>query len=114
MFRTTRIARCLLLGFVFAAFQAASCARSQTFKAGFASQDITPTQATPMWGYGARHDKLSTGVIDRLQAKACVIETGRRKLAIVGLDLRCLGEKLELHAIVVVLQCWLLNASVQH
>ena len=30
----------------------------------------------PMWGYGARHDRLSDGVIDRLRAKALVIEAG--------------------------------------
>lgn len=40
-----------------------------------------------MWGYGARHDRLSDGVIDRLQAKALVIEAKGSKLAIVGMDL---------------------------
>ena len=40
-----------------------------------------------MWGYGARHDRLSEGVIDRLQAKALVIEAKGSKLAIVGMDL---------------------------
>jgi hypothetical protein len=34
-----------------------------SFKAGFARRDITPTKPTPMWGYGARHDALSVGVI---------------------------------------------------
>ncbi|MCA9216328.1 MAG: neutral/alkaline non-lysosomal ceramidase N-terminal domain-containing protein [Planctomycetales bacterium] len=59
----------------------------QTFKVGFAKQNITPTRPTPMWGYGARHDKLSTGVLDALHAKACVIQAGTKTLAIVGLDL---------------------------
>ena len=28
----------------------------------------------PMWGYGARHDRLSEGVLDPLRAKALVIQ----------------------------------------
>lgn len=40
-----------------------------------------------MWGYGARHDALSTGVLDPLYAIALVLEAGENKLAIVGLDL---------------------------
>jgi neutral ceramidase len=40
-----------------------------------------------MWGYGARHDALSTGVLDPLYATALVIQAGANKLAIVGLDL---------------------------
>ena len=64
-----------------------STAKSQHFKAGFAKQDITPTKATPMWGYGARHAALSIGIRDPLYAKAVVIDVGTEKLAIVGLDL---------------------------
>ncbi len=40
-----------------------------------------------MWGYGDRHDSLSTGTIDPLFADALVIRAADRKLAIVGLDL---------------------------
>ena len=40
-----------------------------------------------MWGYGDRHNALSTGVRDPLMAKAVVIDVGSEKLAIVGLDL---------------------------
>ena len=40
-----------------------------------------------MWGYGARHDALSDGILDPLYADALVIQAGARKLAIVGLDL---------------------------
>lgn len=40
-----------------------------------------------MWGYGARHDALSDGILDPLYADALVIQAGVRKLAIVGLDL---------------------------
>src|SRR5213078_2154839 len=41
----------------------------------------------PMWGYGARHDALSTGMLDPLYAAALVIQADTNKLAIVGLDL---------------------------
>ena len=57
------------------------------FKVGAARRDITPKEAVPMWGYGARHDALSTGTMDPLYAAALVIECGTNKLAIVGLDL---------------------------
>jgi hypothetical protein len=57
------------------------------FKAGTARRDITPREPVPMWGYGDRHDKLSEGVLDPLYAAALVLQTGGRKLAIVGLDL---------------------------
>ncbi len=58
-----------------------------TFLAGAARRDITPREPVPMWGYGARHDALSQGVLDRLYADALVMQAGSRKLAIVGLDL---------------------------
>lgn len=65
----------------------AHTASAEGFKAGFAKTDITPTEPTPMWGYGARHDALSQGVRDPLYAKAVVIEAGDKRLALVGLDL---------------------------
>ena len=40
-----------------------------------------------MWGYGARHEALSTGTLDPLYATALVIEAGTNKVAVVGLDL---------------------------
>ena len=58
-----------------------------SFRVGVAESDVTPEKPTPMWGYGARHDKLSEGVLDRLKAKAVVIQAGDAKLAIVGMDL---------------------------
>ena len=63
------------------------CAFGGEFRVGFAKKDITPTKPTPMWGYGARHDAMSTGVRDPLFAKAVVIDIGEEKLALVGLDL---------------------------
>ena len=57
------------------------------FKVGTGRRDITPKEPVPMWGYGARHDALSTGVLDPLYATALVIQAGTSKVAIVGLDL---------------------------
>ena len=57
------------------------------FQVGAAQRDITPVKPVPLWGYGARHDSLSQGVLDPLRAKALVIEAGGSKLAIVGMDL---------------------------
>ena len=56
-------------------------------RVGTARRDITPREPVPMWGYGARHDALSTGVLDPLHADALVLDAGGTKLAIVGLDL---------------------------
>ncbi|HWC76825.1 MAG TPA: neutral/alkaline non-lysosomal ceramidase N-terminal domain-containing protein [Blastocatellia bacterium] len=61
--------------------------QSKVFKAGVARKEITPKEPVPMWGYGARHDALSNGVLDPLYAVALVIQAGDKKLAIVGLDL---------------------------
>lgn len=77
--------RYFLVGLVFIA--AAAQAHAQQFRVGFGKRDITPQKPMPMWGYGDRHDLLSTGARDPLYAKAVVIETGEDKLAIVGLDL---------------------------
>lgn len=58
-----------------------------TLLAGAASIEITPQEPVPMWGYGDRHAALSEGVLDPLYATALVLQTGKVKLAIVGLDL---------------------------
>ncbi|MFO0917118.1 MAG: neutral/alkaline non-lysosomal ceramidase N-terminal domain-containing protein [Planctomycetaceae bacterium] len=60
---------------------------SERFSVGFAKRDITPQKPMPMWGYGARHDMLSQGVLTPLFAKAIVIQAGEEKLALVGLDI---------------------------
>ena len=74
----------LLISFSVASLVHTSAA---AFKAGTSKREITPKESVPMWGYGARHDALSTGVLDPLFATALVLEAGTNKLAIVGLDL---------------------------
>ncbi|HKS37285.1 MAG TPA: neutral/alkaline non-lysosomal ceramidase N-terminal domain-containing protein [Verrucomicrobiae bacterium] len=76
-----------LFSLFLAAAMVASGSTSSAFKAGIARRDITPKEPVPMWGYGARHDFLSTGTLDALYATALVVQAGTNKLAIVGLDL---------------------------
>jgi neutral ceramidase len=57
------------------------------FKAGIARREVTPREPVPLWGYGVRHDALSTGTLDPLYATALVLQVHTSKLAIVGLDL---------------------------
>ncbi len=56
-------------------------------KAGAAKVDITPPVGYAMWGYGARHDSPSVGVLDPLWARALVLGVGNEKIALVSLDL---------------------------
>jgi neutral ceramidase len=66
----------------------APCGKAQqVFQAGAAQVDITPREPVPMWGYGDRHAKLSEGSMDPLMATAVVIQAGKNKMAIVGLDI---------------------------
>ena len=80
---------CWLLAAFFLVFSNLSQAQEPAgaFNVGVAKRDITPKEPVPMWGYGARHDALSTGMLDPLYAAALVIQAGSNKLAIVGLDL---------------------------
>ena len=56
-------------------------------EAGAAKADITPPTGFPMWGYAARHDRPSEGVLDPLLARALVLKAGDGKIALVSLDL---------------------------
>lgn len=56
-------------------------------EAGAAVTTITPPTGFPMWGYAARHDKPSEGVLDPLRACALVLRAGDAKIALVSLDL---------------------------
>jgi hypothetical protein len=60
-------------------------------RAGTARADVTPPLGGHMYGYGDRGDNVSSGVHDRLYAKALVLAAGSgteaREIAIVTLDL---------------------------
>src|SRR5262245_56204566 len=60
---------------------------AEELQAGAAKADITPPTGYAMWGYGARHDAPSVGVLDPLYARALVISAGKERIALVGLDL---------------------------
>ncbi len=77
----------LVLVLLFVGSAGVALAAESNFNVGFAKRDITPTAPTPMWGYGARHNALSQGVLEPLMAKAIVIEAGGQRLAIVGTDI---------------------------
>lgn len=65
---------------------AAAPARAQ-LEVGVARADVTPPTGGRMYGYGARGENTSTGVHDRLHARALVAFDGRTKVALVTLDL---------------------------
>jgi len=73
--------------FLAGAILASADSSASSFKVGAAKHEITPREPVPMWGYGARHDALSTGALDPLYAAALVVQADTNKLAIVGLDL---------------------------
>jgi neutral ceramidase len=79
---------CLVSGLILLLLlNGAVSADAPMFQAGTARRDITPKEPVPMWGYGGRRASLSEGILDPLFADALVIQAGKVKLAIVGLDL---------------------------
>jgi hypothetical protein len=56
-------------------------------RAGAAVADVTPPVGFPLWGYAARHDAPSVGVLDPLKARVLVLEAGGERVAFVSLDL---------------------------
>ena len=75
------------LSVLFLLFVPLGTATAEVLEVGAHTVDVTPPIGIPMWGYGNRHDDLSTGVMDPLQANALVLAVGENKLAIVGLDI---------------------------
>jgi hypothetical protein len=55
--------------------------------AGAARVDITPPIGHALWGYAARKDAPSVGVLDPLQARALVLAAGTERIALVSMDL---------------------------
>lgn len=66
---------------------AAGKAGAGGLQAGAAVVDITPPPGYPMWGYAARKDAPCEGTLDPLLAKALVLRTGERGIALVSVDL---------------------------
>jgi hypothetical protein len=60
---------------------------AEPLRAGAARVEITPPTGYAMWGYGARHDSPSIGVLDPLRARALVLAVGKDRIALVSLDL---------------------------
>ena len=60
---------------------------AQEFRAGAAVVEITPPIGFPLWGYAARKDQPSDGVLDQLKARALVLGAGKERIALVSLDL---------------------------
>ena len=68
-------------------YAGAALAAAAELQAGAAKIDITPPTGFPMWGYAARHDAPSAGVLDPLWARALVLAAGKERIALVSLDL---------------------------
>ncbi len=64
-----------------------SLAAAEDLQAGAARVDITPPTGYALWGYAARKDTPSDGVLDPLQARALVLAAGKQRIALVSLDL---------------------------
>lgn len=64
-------------------------AESSTLRVGFAQGDITPkiTEEEPVWIAGYGQNRSATGVHDPLFCRAVVLDDGRRRLALVSVDL---------------------------
>lgn len=65
----------------------AAPAPAAELQAGAATVEITPPTGYAMWGYAARHDAPSEGVLDPLRARALVLAVGETRIALVSLDL---------------------------
>lgn len=59
---------------------------SQVFLAGFGKADFTPTDPVPMGGYGNSLERMSTGILSYLEARAVAVtdENGQSLIFIVG------------------------------
>jgi neutral ceramidase len=77
--------KCLPLTVLFAVL--CQPAHAGELRAGAARTDITPPAGFPMWGYAARRDAPSEGVLDPLRARALVLAVDTERIALVSLDL---------------------------
>jgi hypothetical protein len=74
---------------VFASLLASAPAAAQTLQAGFGETDITPELRAdrPVWLAGYGKGRAATGVHDPLFARCLVLDDGRRRIALVSVDL---------------------------
>jgi neutral ceramidase len=79
--------RTCLLGLALVPAVPVPAGAAEGLRAGAAKVDITPPTGYPMWGYSARKDAPSLGVLDPLRARALVLAAGKEKIALVSLDL---------------------------
>src|SRR3954462_3456255 len=75
-----------LLAAIVLALAAVAPARAAGLQAGVGRSDITPPTGFPTFGY-VRDDAVGHGVNTRLFARAIVLKSGAKKLAIVTIDL---------------------------
>lgn len=61
--------------------------RDRPLRVGWAKTNITPSQPTPLAGYGTRRGKVSIGVRDSLYIRAFVFDNGVRRVGIIAADL---------------------------
>lgn len=65
---------------------AAAATQPPPLRAGVGRADITPPTGYALGGW-TRADRVGTGVHTRLQASAVVLKSGKRKIALVAVDL---------------------------
>ena len=76
----------LALALLALALPAVAAAQSPPLRAGVGRAEITPPTGYALGGW-TRADRVGTGVHTRLQASAIVLRSGKRKLALVSVDL---------------------------
>src|SRR5215831_9060452 len=81
--RCTALVALLLLALV----SLSPAATDHRIRAGFASVDLTPSPGLEMGGFGMNLERKGEAVHDLLLARAVVLESNGRKMAIVGCDL---------------------------
>src|SRR5437588_11499966 len=62
--------------------------RAEALEVGFGKAEVTPdVHAAPVWIAGYGHNRRATGVHDPLWARAVVLRDGKKKVALVSVDL---------------------------
>jgi hypothetical protein len=77
-----------LVTFLFLAIALLMAAEARALDVGVAMADITPqlVEGQPIWLAGLEQNRAATGVHDKLFARAVVLRSGKRKVAMVSVD----------------------------